>query len=182
MSQPGFHWIKAVHVPTSTIIGIAGWCDPSLPLHNPFRRDAIHFFGWQEKMDWTDAYVDELFAHVDDVAWNGNLANYDEARRKLMGDEKHWYLGSLFTWPGWQGRGVAKKLLNWAVVQADASTPPTPMYLETSPPARVVYEHVGFVAVGGYEMIRRGPKVVQKKETGEEKEVGKADAGIVTNY
>ena len=182
MSQPGFHWIKAVHIPSSTIIGAAGWADPSLPLHNPFRRDGIAFFGWQEKMGWSDADVEQLFAHVDDVAWNGNLAKYDEVRRNFFGDEKHWYLDSLFTWPGWQGRGVAKKLLAWAIDQADATSPPTPMYLETSPPGRAVYEHVGFVPHGEYEMHRRGPKAVEGKEKAEEKEVAKVDVEVVTNY
>jgi GNAT superfamily N-acetyltransferase len=153
-----------VHIPTCTIIGAAAWADPSLPVHNPFRRDSIAFYGLQERMGWSDADIDELFAHVDDVAWNGNLANYDEVRSKFFGGEKHWYLASLFTWPGWQGRGVAKKLLSWAIEKADAKSPPTPIYLETSPPARAVYMHVGFVPHGESGMCRRGPKVVKALE------------------
>lgn len=119
-------------------------------------------------MGWSDADVDELFAHIDDVAWNGNLANYDELRSKFFGEEKHWYLASLFTWPGWQGRGVAKKLLSWAIEKADAKSPPTPIYLETSPPARAVYMHVGFVSHGDWGMCRRGPEVVKALEVEDE--------------
>ncbi|KZM23409.1 uncharacterized protein EKO05_0003951 [Ascochyta rabiei] len=167
-SQPGMHWIKAVHVPTSTIIGAAGWAGPTLPLHHIYRRSAMTFFGWQEKLGLSDSEIDDLFAHIDDEAWSGGFAKDDDARREVLGEEPHWYLAPLMTWPEWQGRGVAKKLLNWAIEQADAQDPPTPMYLESAPTARAVYMHVGFEPQGEHNFLRRGPKVVRGSEAEEE--------------
>lgn len=78
----------------------------------------------------------------------------------MMGDERHWYLALLLTWPEWQGRGVARRLLDWGIERADKEQPPTAMYLETSTKAKRVYEHMGFVQQGeGHIMIRRGPTV-----------------------
>ncbi|KAJ4356973.1 hypothetical protein N0V95_002916 [Ascochyta clinopodiicola] len=178
-SQPGMHWIKAVHVPTSTIIGAAGWAGPTLPLHHIYRRSAMAFYGWQEKFGLSDSDIDELWAHTDDEAWSGGFVKDDDARRDIVGDEPHWYLAPLMTWPGWQGRGVGKKLLNWAIEQADAQNPPTPMYLESAPTARAVYMHVGFEPQGEHTFLRRGPKVVRGLEAEDEGKVEKVDVETV---
>ncbi|KAF2621304.1 acyl-CoA N-acyltransferase [Macroventuria anomochaeta] len=178
-SQPGMHWIKAVHIPSSTIIGAAGWASPTLPVHNIFRRSAITFYGWKEKMGWSDADVDEMFAHVDDQAWSGNYEKDDEIRSKVVG-EPHWYLATLITWPKWQGRGVGKRLLTWAIEKADKEVPPTPMYLESSATARAVYMHVGFVPQGDVNFLRRGPRVLRGLEAEvEEKKIEKVDVEAV---
>ncbi|KZM20097.1 uncharacterized protein EKO05_0007480 [Ascochyta rabiei] len=95
-TQPGMHWIKAIHIPTSTIIGAAAWADPTLPVHNVFRSSAFTFYGWKEKMGWSDAEVDELFAHIDDQAWSGGLEKDDEIRGQVL-SEPHWYLALLIT-------------------------------------------------------------------------------------
>ena len=156
-------WIKAVHVPTGTIMGAAGWASPQLPVHNIFRRSAFTFYGWQQELGWSDADLDELFAQTDEDAWSSSFAKDDETRKQVVG-EPHWYLAPLITWPGWQGRGVGKKLLAWAIDRADATVPPTPMYLESRPSARAVYMHVGFVPQGDYNFLRRGPQVVRGLE------------------
>lgn len=174
-SQPGMHWIKAVHVPSNTIIGAAGWAGPTLPVHNIFRRSAFTFYGWQSKLGLSDADMDEMFAHTDEEAWSNSFAKDDMERAKVVG-EPHWYLAPLITWPEWQGRGVGKKLLSWAIEQADATEPPTPMYLESRPSARAVYMHVGFVPQGEYNFLRRGPRVVRGLEAEEKMDVeGVAD-------
>ncbi|KAF9699056.1 hypothetical protein EKO04_003309 [Ascochyta lentis] len=177
-SQPGMHWIKAVHVPTSTIIGAAGWAGPTLPIHNVFRRSAMTFYGWQEKLGWSDSDIDELFAHTDEQAWSGNFAKDDDTRRGILKGEPHWYLAPLITWPEWQGRGVGKKLLSWATEQADAQDPPTPMYLESAPTARAVYMHVGFEPQGDVNFVRRGPRVVRGLEAGKEGKGGKMEEKV----
>jgi GNAT superfamily N-acetyltransferase len=115
-------------------------------------------------MNWTDEEVDEMWAHVDDVQWNGEIKRYDNIRREVLGDEPHWFLAPLMTWPEFQGRGVGKKLLMWAIEQADKTSPPTPMYLESAPTARAVYLHCGFEPSGEVNMVRRGPKVYVKEE------------------
>lgn len=157
------YWIKAVHVPTNTIIGVAGWASPALPVHNILRRSAFKFFGWQSKLGYSDADIDELFAGTEDATWSDNFAKDDAEREKVTGGP-HWYLAPLITWPEWQGRGVGKKLLNWAIEQADAKVPPELMYLESRPSARAVYMHVGFEPQGEYNFLRSGPKVVRGLE------------------
>ncbi|KAF2713856.1 acyl-CoA N-acyltransferase [Pleomassaria siparia CBS 279.74] len=168
LTQPGMHWIKAVHMPTGSIIGVAGWAGPALPVHNILRRSAIDFYGWKEKMSWSDADIDELFAHTDEQAWSGTLEKDDEIRSQVV-EEPHWYLVLLITWPEWQGRGVGKRLLDWAIRQADAEVPSTPMYLESSAMSRAVYMHVGFVPQGDVNFLRSGPKLARVPEVEDER-------------
>jgi hypothetical protein len=62
---------------------------------------------------------------------------------------------------------VGKKLMMWAIDQADSTDPPTPMYLESAPTARAVYMHLGFVPQGKVNMLRRGAAVVRGDNTDE---------------
>jgi GNAT superfamily N-acetyltransferase len=101
------------------------------------------------------------------VNWDEQFADDDRQRKELLGDEPHWYLAPLCTFPEWQGRGVGKLLLNWAIEQADATDPVTPLYLESAPTARAVYMHCGFVPQGAYNFIRRGPAIVKGLEAEE---------------
>ncbi|KAK3209042.1 hypothetical protein GRF29_69g560656 [Pseudopithomyces chartarum] len=82
-SHPGLHWIKAVHLPTRTTMGAACWASPSLPCHNIFRRSAATFYGWGEKMGWSDAEMDDMWAGVDDEKWSAHFAKDDEARESV---------------------------------------------------------------------------------------------------
>ncbi|KAF3039468.1 hypothetical protein E8E11_006931 [Didymella keratinophila] len=59
-STLGITWVKAVHIPTNAIIGAACWTGPDAPIVCPFRRDAFTLYGWQEKLGWSDAEIDEL--------------------------------------------------------------------------------------------------------------------------
>ena len=181
------NWMKAVLTSNGTIVGIAGWMGPgNKGIHNVFLRSATEYYGWQEQMGWSDAEIDEMWEHVSDENWRGQLGKDDDIRRELLGDEPHWFLAPLFTWPEYQGRGVAKKLLTWAIEQADATNPITPMYLESAPTARAVYMHCGFVPQGAVNFVRRGPAVVRGLEAEEEKEkkedvlTGKLEAVDVT--
>ncbi|KAJ4308189.1 hypothetical protein N0V94_009459, partial [Neodidymelliopsis sp. IMI 364377] len=124
------YWLKAVHTPSNTLIGVAGWAGPDLPLHNIFRRDAFSFFGWDAKMHVSAADIDEWFAHVDDSQWSAKFAIDDETRRAVVEGQPHWYLAPLLVWPEWQGRGVGSLLLDWAIEKADKEVPQTRMYLE----------------------------------------------------
>lgn len=120
-------------------------------------------------MSWSDEDIKELFTHVDDEAWSATFAKDDITRSEVTNGEPHWYLAPLLTWPEYQGRGIGKKLLVWAMDQADATEPKTPMYLESAPTARAVYMHCGFVPQGEYNMLRRGPAVVRGLEVEEGK-------------
>lgn len=111
-----------------------------------------------------------MWEHVSDENWNQQFLKDDDIRREVLGDEPHWFLAPLMTWPEYQGRGVGKKLLDWAIKQADATTPVTPMYLESAPTARAVYMHCGFVPQGAVNFVRRGPAIVTGLEADEEKE------------
>ncbi|KAH7073216.1 acyl-CoA N-acyltransferase [Paraphoma chrysanthemicola] len=168
-------WIKAIYVPTGEIAGIACWTAPGAPLHIFFRRSANEVYGWQEKMNWTDTEIDEMWEHVSDEAWNGTCEKDDANRREILGDEPHWHLAPLATLPQFQGKGVGGMLLKWAFEQADCTEPPTPLYLESAPTARRVYLRYGFVPCGEINMIRRGPgngEEQKGKTEVKEKEVG----------
>lgn len=157
---PDMHWIKAIHIPTNTPMGFAGWAGPNHPLHCVYRRSAASFYNWPSTFNWTDAEQEEWWSHANMDIWDTKLAKADSIRGEVLGDEKHWYLAPLMVLPEWQGRGVASKLLDWAVVQADKTEQATPLYLEASVMGKPVYEHYGFVMVGDENMVRRGPKKV----------------------
>jgi len=164
--HPHMRWMIARHVPTHEIIGVAAWVAPGCPVRDLMRRDSVEFYGWRSFFG-TDAELDELWSHVDDKAWSGHYIETDALRQEVLGDEPHWYLASLMTLPAWQGRGVGRMLLDWAIEQADATVPVTPMYLETSVVGRKVYLKNGFVPQGGEgNMLRRGPAVVKEGEDG----------------
>ncbi|KAF1941241.1 hypothetical protein EJ02DRAFT_455313 [Clathrospora elynae] len=169
-TNPHMNWVKAVLTSTGEMVGVAGWLGPgNKGIHNIFLRSAIDYYGWKETMGWTDEEIDEMWEHVSDEAWNVEFAKDDEIRRELMGEEPHWFLAPLLTWPEYQGRGVGKRLLDWAFVQADSTVPVTPLYLESAPTARAVYMHCGFVPQGAVNMVRRGPAVVKGLEAEDEK-------------
>jgi GNAT superfamily N-acetyltransferase len=161
---PHLKWIKAVLIPSRQTIGIACWTVPGAPIFNHFLRSAADEFGWRAQMGWSDADMEEMWASISDAAWNGQFVDDDNLRRSVLGDEPHWFLAPLLTWPEFQGRGVGKKLMDWAIEQADAQDPPTAMYLESAPTARAVYMHCGFEPVGKYNFVRRGPKVVRPED------------------
>lgn len=153
-------WVKAIHVPTSTVIGLAGWFAPGCPLHNPWRRSAVDFYNWKVLMQWSDADVEEMWSGVDLAAWDGEMAEKDEDRRRYFDGEEHWFLAPLLTWQEWQGKGIGSKLLKYAMEKADSEDPVVPLYLESAPTARAVYLHSGFVPLGEVNMVRRGTRVV----------------------
>lgn len=147
-------------------MGAACWASPSLPCHNILRRSAATFYGWGEKMGWSDAEMDDMWAGVDDEKWSAHFAKDDEARERLTG-EPHWYLAPLMIWPEWQGKGVGRRLLDWAMDRADKEG--RVMFLESRPNARAVYLHCGFEPYDEYRFMRRGRGVV-KEGDGEEVE------------
>jgi GNAT superfamily N-acetyltransferase len=169
LSQPGLHWIKAV-TPSGDIAGIACWVAPGAPIHNHFRRDAVDAFAWDRNMGWSADDVDALWTHVDQANWSERFKMDDERRADGLQGEPHWYLAPLFTWPEFRGIGAARALLEWAITQADAETPPTPMWLESRPDAMGLYEKMGFKRLGQYWFSRRGPPGEDKVEGDMEKE------------
>jgi GNAT superfamily N-acetyltransferase len=155
-SNPYQKWIKATLASTGEIIGIAGWMAPGNPIHNTWRITAADFYGWKGTLI-TEEEFDEMWKGVS-PAWHDEVEKADGFRKDVLGDEPHWFLAPLITWPEYQGRGVGKRLLDWAIEQADATDPVTPMYLESAPTAVPVYRHVGFVQQAAeFNYLRRGP-------------------------
>lgn len=114
-------------------------------------------------MEWSDSDIEEMWRGIDVESWEGEFARNDAVRREEMGREKHWYLAPLFVNEEFRGRGVGRLLLEYAIQRADATVPPTPLYLEALPNARPVYEHLGFVGLEGegrdFALVRRGGMV-----------------------
>jgi GNAT superfamily N-acetyltransferase len=180
--NPHMKFVKAVHVPSNQVVGIAGWAGPGMAVHNVWRRSAVEFYGYKEIMGWSDEEVDEMWSRTSVEAWDGNFGDCDRIRKELMGDEPHWFLAPLLTWPEFQGRGIGSMLIKWATEQADATDPPTPLYLESAPTARAIYMHHGFVPQGPVNFVRRGPAVVRGLEAEAEKkdtEIKKVDIDVV---
>ncbi|KAJ4286447.1 hypothetical protein N0V90_013147 [Kalmusia sp. IMI 367209] len=165
--MPAMKWIKAIYAPTGQTVGIAGWMLP-----------ATAFFGWKEKMNWTDADIEEMWRGVSLEAWEGQVGGNDTIREQVMGEEPHWFLAPLMTWPDFQGRGIATKLMMWAIEQADKADPVQPMYLESAPTARNVYMRFGFMPQGEANFLRRGPDVLAGLE-GVEGKLEKVDIEAV---
>jgi len=170
-SQDG-KWMKATLAKEpNQIIGHAGWLVPR-PHHilHHWRHDAAEKLGWKDQEGWTDKEVKELWAHVDLKGWNDNFEKFDAVREDIMTGEPHWFLAPLWVLPEFQGRGVSTLLLKDVLDIADAQDPAIPIYLESVPEARKIYEHFGFE---GFEdvppgdgrelvMIRRGQKKAKK--------------------
>ncbi|KAJ4314347.1 hypothetical protein N0V94_006507 [Neodidymelliopsis sp. IMI 364377] len=169
ITHPNNHWLNAV-TPTGDVAGMACWIAPGAPIHSLLRRDAVTTFNWDKKMGWSTEDIDAMWSHVNDTNWSEQMKKQDEVRADVLGDEAHWYLGSVFTWPEARGTGAAKKLIEWAIEQADAQDPVTPMWLESRPTARGLYEKMGFrPVVGEYYFVRRGP-IEEGKEVEKAKE------------
>ncbi|KAI4912233.1 uncharacterized protein J4E92_010084 [Alternaria infectoria] len=182
ITDPHHCFMKAVYTPTGSTIGIAGWTLPTNPsVHNLFRRSAATHYSWAKSQNWSDADLDLMWSHVSSENWSERFAKDDEVRREATGGERHWYLAPLLTWPEWQGRGVGKRLMEWALGQADERG--EVVYLESRPSARAVYLHAGFVGCGGEWNMIRWPKGREGgKGEGEEKgEVeGEVDVEVAT--
>lgn len=146
LQHPHYHAIKAVHTPTNTLLGFAGWNSPShmsLPesqggFTNMFRgstheRLGLAAPGWEESEGWRG---------VDVAVFEGELAFYDRVRREEVGERPHWYLAPFFVKEEFRGRGVGAVLMRWGVERADAEG--CECYLEALPNARPVYLRFGF--------------------------------------
>ncbi|GAA6040750.1 hypothetical protein JCM8097_003279 [Rhodosporidiobolus ruineniae] len=133
------------------VAALAFWHLPGAKVDNVQKRDV-------ERMAEETDEDREAYEGYDWEKWNSMLEKYDVVRRRVMGDEPHWYLGPLWTHPDYQGQGFAGQLLRSAIAKADASDPPAPMYLEASPAGMPVYARYGWERIEGTEtaMLRRG--------------------------
>ncbi|GAA6010328.1 hypothetical protein JCM10207_005176 [Rhodosporidiobolus poonsookiae] len=131
------------------VAAVAFWHLPGAPVDNCQKRDASRM------VDETDEEK-EAYIGFDWEKWNGMLDKYDEVRKRVMGDEPHWYLGPFWTHPSYQGQGIGGQLLRHAISLAGSD----PMYLEASPAGQPVYARYGWERIEGTEtaMLRRAEK------------------------
>ncbi|KIW04114.1 uncharacterized protein PV09_04925 [Verruconis gallopava] len=167
LKSPDTKWMKATlrSDPEQRVIGHAGWLMPVDDdgrrfIKHHWTRGAVEQLGWKEMMGWSDAEVEEMWEHVDVERWERSFKGLEEIREKRMRGIRHWFLAPLWTLPEYQGRGVASLLLKETLDLADATDPPTAVYLESMPEARKVYEHFGFKGIPGcdIQMVRTGPQ------------------------
>lgn len=144
------------------VIGFAGWheanTDATFPtkysaypkidfppnfVPNLFRQDVPDALHWPEMEGWSQAEVHQMWEHVRPT-WQAEFGGFDCDRVKLMGRVPHWYLSPLYVDEEHRGHGVASKLLHWAIDKADATDPPTPLYVQTSLNGRPTYLHLGY--------------------------------------
>jgi len=85
----------------------------------------------------------------DGFAPNANVAFMEhffgllgESKKKILGGKPYIYLHILVTHPKHHRRGVGKMQLQWGIEQAEKLS--LPVYLESSPMGRPLYERVGF--------------------------------------
>ncbi|EOA81759.1 uncharacterized protein SETTUDRAFT_98254 [Exserohilum turcica Et28A] len=150
-----FTFLKAVLASTGETVGAACWGHPDTKTtHDAFRRSALAHYGWQSSLGLSDTVVDQMWSGVSSD-WESGLEQDDEERARVMQGEAHWYLALLITWPAFQGRGVASRLIRWGLQRADRGDKATPVYLKTSMKGREVYRHYGFAGVGESSMVRR---------------------------
>ena len=91
------------------------------------------------------------------------------------------FLAPLWVLPEFQGRGVSTLLLKDVLDIADAQDPAIPIYLESVPEARKIYEHFGFE---GFEDIPPGDGrelVIQSRWTVVSERKGTPKAILVVN-
>ncbi|GAA5872431.1 hypothetical protein JCM16303_004514 [Sporobolomyces ruberrimus] len=133
------------------IAGCAWWHVPGAAIDNQQKRRV-------ERMSEESDEEAESWMNFDWRKWTEMLEKYDKIRKEKMGDEPHWYVGPVWTHPDYQGQGIATALLEETIALADATAPPTPMYLEASPAGQPVYSKMGWVRIDGTEtaMLRRG--------------------------
>ncbi|BGP13011.1 hypothetical protein JCM10213_008001 [Rhodosporidiobolus nylandii] len=135
------------------VAALAFWTLPGTPIDNCQKRDVARMAEETEEEK-------EAYEGFDWQKWNSMLEKYDADRRRIMGDEPHWYLAPFWTHPDYQRQGLAGQLLRHAIALADAADPPQAMYLEASPAGQPVYTRYGWERIEDTEtaMLRRPQK------------------------
>ncbi|KAJ5151714.1 hypothetical protein N7492_010009 [Penicillium capsulatum] len=83
---------------------------------------------------------------ADNDAFFGRL---ERARRRVMGDRRHYYLDMLGTHPDYRRRGAGAMLVQWGCDRADADG--VGAYVDASVDGKGLYEKFGFVDYSGPE-------------------------------
>ncbi|KAK4953838.1 hypothetical protein LTR10_008442 [Elasticomyces elasticus] len=127
LHEPGSTWIKAVSHETGEIAAYCKWRQ-----HEEGCVLETDLPQWPEGAD--ARLCDETFG--------------DWARKhsELMGGKAHMYLEMVATDPKFQGQGAGSQLMRWGLARADQDG--VESYLEASPDAVRLYEHLGFHEAG----------------------------------
>lgn len=123
MSGQGKHYFKARDEATGAIVGYAGLNGPGAEIlpHTAVPRPKF------------------LNSDVDDEL----MQKMNSTRERFLGDRKDvWYVQSMLVHPDYQGRGIAKRLLNHAMAGADRDG--QDVYLEGTAAGQPLYLRCGF--------------------------------------
>ncbi|KAF7549647.1 hypothetical protein G7Z17_g6255 [Cylindrodendrum hubeiense] len=112
------------------VVGYAKWVRPGTPINMPPPADA-----WPQDAD--PALAVEFF---------GKLT---AKHKQIMEGRPHWYLDLIGVRKEWMGKGAASPLMRWGLERADEDG--LPIFLESTPNGRGMYEKYGFRVLDRHE-------------------------------
>jgi len=116
------------------------------------RETPIAFASWhifrnqrsQEELD-TSCVIPDMYPERNRAAVVDFFSRLFEVKKEVMGVRPHIYLEMLATHPDHQRRGAGSMLVQWAADEADRLG--LEVFIEASPPGRILYSKFGFEAV-----------------------------------
>ncbi|PYH91320.1 acyl-CoA N-acyltransferase [Aspergillus ellipticus CBS 707.79] len=145
MRSPKSRLMKVVDTEKGdAIVGFLDWKVPATPVPSSAGGDGVN----GEKKEEKDEEEEEFppFPPCVDGAMFGALMDDLHAKEAaIMASRPFWYLNILATKPSYRRQGVASKLVEWGVQQADAAG--VEMFVVSSTMARGVYLKHGFEMV-----------------------------------
>ena len=123
-----FHLTRAVDNNSNVIIGMGLWRfftdDPAQRIDEPYNDNR-----------WSDGTNRE--------AANAMFGGMWKKRQELMKGRGYLYMKTLVVEPGWERRGVGKRILEWGLREADERG--LPCLISASPKGKGLYERLGWV-------------------------------------
>ena len=129
--SPEFHMTRAVDRNSGVVIGVGLWRfltqDPAQRVDEPHNDNR-----------WSDG--------TNRAAANAMFGGIWKRRLEVMKGKRYVSMMTLVVEPGWERRGVGRKILEWGLREADEMK--LPCFISASPKGKGLYERLGWVEVG----------------------------------